>query len=57
MDLKGSKTAENLKDALSGESRTNHRYLYFPAKAIASPYRKIVMASLRERTERTSFLL
>ena len=29
MELKGSKTADNLKDAFSGESQANRRYLYF----------------------------
>ncbi len=31
--LKGSKTEKNLKDAFSGESQANRRYLYFAAKA------------------------
>ena len=29
MDLKGSKTEQNLKDAFAGESQANRRYLYF----------------------------
>ena len=29
MELKGSKTAENLKEAFGGESMANRRYLYF----------------------------
>jgi len=33
ISLKGSKTEENLKDAFSGESQANRRYLYFAAKA------------------------
>ena len=33
MELKGSKTAQNLKDAFSGESQANRRYLYFAQKA------------------------
>ena len=33
MELKGSKTAENLADAFAGESQANRRYLYFAAKA------------------------
>ena len=33
MELKGSKTETNLKDAFSGESQANRRYLYFAAKA------------------------
>ena len=33
MGLKGSKTEQNLKDAFSGESQANRRYLYFASKA------------------------
>ena len=33
MELKESKTAQNLKDAFAGESQANRRYLYFAAKA------------------------
>ena len=33
MSLKGSQTEQNLKDAYSGESQANRRYLYFAAKA------------------------
>jgi rubrerythrin len=33
MDLKESKTAENLKEAFAGESQANRRYLYFAQKA------------------------
>jgi rubrerythrin len=33
MQLKGTKTHGNLKDAFSGESQANRRYLYFAAKA------------------------
>ena len=33
MDLKGSKTEDNLKAAFAGESQANRRYLYFAAKA------------------------
>ena len=33
MELKGSKTADNLKDAFSGESQANRRYPYFAQKA------------------------
>jgi rubrerythrin len=32
-ELKGTKTEQNLKDAFSGESQANRRYLYFAAKA------------------------
>jgi rubrerythrin len=31
--LKGTKTAQNLKDAFAGESQANRRYLYFAQKA------------------------
>ena len=33
MQLKGSKTEKNLKDAFAGESQANRRYLYFANKA------------------------
>ena len=33
MELKGTKTEENLKAAFAGESQANRRYLYFAAKA------------------------
>ncbi|MDA8384088.1 MAG: rubrerythrin family protein [Betaproteobacteria bacterium] len=33
MQLKGSKTEQNLKAAFAGESQANRRYLYFAAKA------------------------
>jgi rubrerythrin len=33
MNLKGSKTEENLKAAFAGESQANRRYLYFAGKA------------------------
>lgn len=33
MQLKGSKTEENLKYAFAGESQANRRYLYFASKA------------------------
>ena len=33
MQLKGSKTEGNLKDAFAGESQANRRYLYFAMKA------------------------
>ena len=33
MNLKGSKTEKNLKDAFAGESQANRRYLYFASKA------------------------
>jgi rubrerythrin len=33
MQLKGSKTEQNLKDAFAGESQANRRYLYFANRA------------------------
>ena len=33
MELKGSQTEQNLKDAFAGESQANRRYLYFASKA------------------------
>ena len=33
MELKESRTAQNLKDAFAGESQANRRYLYFAQKA------------------------
>lgn len=38
MSLKGSRTEQNLKDAFSGESKANRRYLYFAAKADVEGY-------------------
>ncbi len=41
MDLKGSKTEENLKAAFAGESQANRRYLYFAAKADVEGYNDV----------------
>lgn len=41
MDLKGSKTEQNLKDAFSGEAQANRRYLYFAAKADVEGYNDV----------------
>ena len=41
MSLKGSKTEENLKEAFSGESQANRRYLYFAQKADIEGYNDI----------------
>jgi rubrerythrin len=41
MELKGSKTHQNLKDAFAGESQANRRYLYFAAKADIEGYNDI----------------
>ena len=40
-DLKGSKTEGNLKDAFSGESQANRRYLYFAQKADIEGYNDV----------------
>jgi rubrerythrin len=41
MELKGSKTEKNLKEAFAGESQANRRYLYFAAKADIEGYNDI----------------
>ena len=41
MQLKGSKTEKNLKDAFAGESQANRRYLYFAAKADVEGYNDV----------------
>ena len=41
MDLKGSKTHGNLKDAFAGESQANRRYLYFASKADIEGYNDV----------------
>jgi rubrerythrin len=41
MDLKGSKTEQNLKDAFAGESQANRRYLYFAGKAAVEGYNDV----------------
>ncbi len=38
---KGSKTEDNLKEAFSGESQANRRYLYFAAKADVEGYNDV----------------
>src|SRR5450755_3099374 len=43
MQLKGSKTEKNLKDAFAGESQANRRYLYFAAKADVEGYNDVSM--------------
>ena len=40
--LKGSKTAQNLKDAFAGESQANRRYLYFAQKADVEGFNDVV---------------
>jgi len=41
MELKGSKTQQNLKEAFAGESQANRRYLYFAAKADVEGYNDV----------------
>ncbi len=41
MDLQGTKTEGNLKDAFSGESQANRRYLYFAAQADIEGYNDV----------------
>ena len=41
MQLKGTKTEKNLKDAFAGESQANRRYLYFAAKADVEGYNDV----------------
>ena len=41
MELKDSKTEQNLKDAFSGESQANRRYLYFAGKADIEGYNDV----------------
>ena len=41
MSLKGTKTEDNLKEAFSGESQANRRYLYFAQKADVEGYNDV----------------
>src|SRR5712672_4391191 len=41
MNLKGTKTEQNLKDAFAGESQANRRYLYFAGKADVEGYNDV----------------
>ena len=41
MELKGSSTEKNLKDAFAGESQANRRYLYFASKADVEGYNDV----------------
>ncbi|MDA7955757.1 MAG: rubrerythrin, partial [Gammaproteobacteria bacterium] len=41
MKLNESKTGQNLKDAFSGESQANRRYLYFAGKADIEGYNDV----------------
>ena len=50
MDLKGSETHQNLKDAFAGESQANRRYLYFAKVADVEGYPDIA-GNFRETAE------
>jgi rubrerythrin len=41
MELKGSQTEANLKEAFAGESQANRRYLYFASKADVEGYNDV----------------
>ena len=41
MSIKGTKTEQNLKDAVAGESQANRRYLYFAQKADVEGYNDV----------------
>lgn len=43
MNLKGSRTEQNLKDAFAGEAQANRRYLYFAAKADIEGFNDVSM--------------
>lgn len=49
-DLKNSKTLQNLKDAFSGESQANRRYLYFAKVADVEGYPEVA-SNFRETAE------
>ena len=48
MDLKGSKTEANLKEAFAGESMARNKYTYFASKAKKDGY--VQIAQLFEET-------
>ena len=50
MNLKGSRTEKNLKDAFAGESQANRRYLYFAKVADVEGYPEVAM-NFRETAE------
>ena len=50
MNLKGSKTENNLKDAFAGESQANRRYLYFAKVADVEGYPEVA-GNFRETAE------
>ncbi|TVP89918.1 MAG: rubrerythrin [Thioalkalivibrio sp.] len=41
MELKGTKTEQNLQEAFAGESQANRRYLYFASKADVEGYNDV----------------
>jgi rubrerythrin len=43
MQLKGTKTEQNLKDAFAGESQANRRYLYFANRADVEGYNDVAV--------------
>ena len=43
VDLNGSNTEQNLKDAFAGESQANRRYLYFASKADIEGYNDVAV--------------
>ena len=52
MELKGSATEQNLKDAFAGESQANRRYLYFASKADVEGYNDVARCSVQPRKVR-----
>ena len=48
MELKGSATEQNLKDAFAGESQANRRYLYFASKADVEGYNDVAASSAQQ---------
>jgi rubrerythrin len=50
VDLQGSKTHQNLKDAFAGESQANRRYLYFAKVADVEGYPEVA-GNFRETAE------
>ena len=44
MELKGSKTEQNLMEAFAGESQARNKYTYFASKAKKEGYIKIIIA-------------
>ena len=57
MELKGSQTEQNLKDAFAGESQANRRYLYFASKADVEGYNDVAAVSAQRRKVRLATLM